>query len=391
MKKISGLAMILLLAAGALQAQNPADEEYIKAMTQNDPCQKVQMLKAYVTKYAGQGTQYENFAYVYLTLTPCASKPAAESIKYGEKAITMSGVDDDSKAQILATIAGLYLNEAGGLDKAKSFGQQLIDFANAAKAKDASTAAKWNQFAGAGMFIQGQAAEKAKDYQGAAASYIAAYKVLKNPSIAATLKKLGKTLYDAKQFDAAETIYREFYAAAKDSESAIILGQTLFKSGKTDEALGIFKETYAKKKSGELAYNIGIILANQAKTNPAVMQEAIAMLLEASFLYPAQAQNARNMAQSLFFTGSKDAKYNELVAKMGEHTEAIAVLTKTFNEKYGDKSEEEMSDGEKRSMQKILDAIEVEKTAIAGLEAQQKTYIDKFNALVAQAKTRLGK
>jgi len=391
MKKMLGLAMILLLGAGALLAQNPADEEYIKAMTQNDACQKVQLLKAYVQKYAGQGTQYENFAYVYLTLTPCASKPAAESIKYGEKALTMSGVDDDSKAQILATIAGLYLNEAGGLDKAKSFAQQLIDFSTAAKAKDASAAGKWNQFAGAGMFIQGQAAEKAKDYQGAANAYIASYKVLKSPQIAATLKKLGKTLYDAKQFDAAETIYREFYAAAKDAESAIILGQTLFKSGKTDEALAIFKEAYGKKRTGELAYNIGIILANQAKTNPAVMQEAIATLLEASFLYPAQAQNARNMAQSLFFTGGKDAKYNELVAKMDEHSKAVATLTETFNSKYGDKDTEEMSESEKRSMQKVLDAIEVEKKALAAVEAEQKTYVDKFNALVAQVKTRLGK
>ncbi len=391
MKTTLALAMILLLGAGALLAQNPADEEYIKAMTQNDPCQKVQLLKAYVQKYAGQGTQYENFAYVYLTLTPCASKPAAESIKYGEKALTMSGVDDDSKAQILATIAGLQLTEAGGLDKAKSFAQQLIDFANAAKAKDASAAAKWNQFAGAGMFIQGQATEKAKDYQGAANAYIASYKILKSPQIAATLKKLGKTLYDAKQFDAAETIYREFYAAAKDADSAIILGQTLFKSGKTEEALAIFKEAYGKKKTGELAYNIGIILAKQAQTNPTVMQEAITTLLEASFLYPAQAQNARNMAQSLFFTGSKDAKYNELVAKMEEHNKAIATFTETFNSKYGDKDQEEMTDSEKRSMQKLLDAIEVEKKAVAAVEAEQKTYIDKFNALIAQTKTRLGK
>lgn len=391
MKKTLGLAMILLLAAGALLAQNPADEEYIKAMTQNDPCQKVQLLKAYVQKYAGQGTQYENFAYVYLCLTPCASKPAAESIKFGEKAVTMSGVDDDSKAQILATIAGLSLSEAGGLDKAKSFAQQLIDFANAGKAKDAGAAAKWNQFAGAGMFIQGQAAEKAKDYQGAAAAYIASYKILKSPQIAATLKKLGKTLYDAKQFDAAETIYREFYAAAKDPESAIILGQTLFKSGKADEALGVFKEAYGKKKTGELAYNIGIILAKQAQSAPTVMPDAITALLEASFLYPAQAQNARNMAQSLFFTGSKDVKYNELVTKMEEHTKAIAELTQTFNTKFGDKDEEEMTDSEKRSMKKVLDAIEVEKQAVAALEAQQKTYIDKFNQLVAQVKTRLGK
>ena len=88
MKRI--LMTVLLLAVvttGFLAAQNEADDAYVKAMTQSDPCQKVQALKAYVQKYAGKGTQYENFANVYLCLTPCPSQPAAEKIQYGEKAL----------------------------------------------------------------------------------------------------------------------------------------------------------------------------------------------------------------------------------------------------------------------------------------------------------------
>ena len=388
MKKTVWIALsLLVLAAPYLAAQSPADEEYVKAMQQTDGCQKIQLLKAWLGKYAGQGSQYEQFANAYICLTPCPSKNAAEAVQYGEKALTMSGLDDTTKVQLMSTVSAL-ATSIGQTDKAKAAAQQLIDLGQAKKSADP---AQWTKIIGAGYYLQGQAAEKAKDWGGAAQSYIQSYGILKDPKIAAQLRKIGKSLYDSKQFDAAEKVYREFYASAKDAESAVLLGQTLYKSGKTDEALAIFKEAYAKKKTGELAYNIGIIVAKQAQTDPAKATEAINTLLEASFLYPAQSQNAMNMAQSLFFTATKDVKYNELVAKIQEHNKAIEEYTKTYNSKIEGKSEDDLSESDKKVMQKLLDAIEVEKEAIKKLEAEQKVYLDRFNQLVAQAKSRAGK
>ncbi len=378
---------LLLLLAPFLTAQSAADEEYIKAMQQSDGCQKVQLLKAWIGKYAGQGSQYEHFAYAYFCLTPCTTKNAQEAAQYGERALAMGGLDDPTKIQLMSTVSALYTG-VGQTDKARAAAQQLIDLAQANKSKDP---AQWTKIIGAGYYLQGQAAEKAKNLNAAADAYIQSYGILKDPKIATQLRKIGKSLYDAKQYAAAEKIFREFYAAAKDADSAVILGQTLYKSGKTDEALAVFKEAYGKKKTGELAYNIGIIVARQAKDNPAQASEAINYLLEASFLYPPQSQNAMNMAQSLFFTASKDVKYNELVAKINEHNKAIEEYTKTYNSKIEGKSEDDLSESDKKILQKLLDAIEVEKQAIKKIEAEQQVYVDRFNQLVTQAKAKLGK
>lgn len=388
MKKSLWTALSLLaLMAPFISAQSPADEEYIKAMQQTDGCQKIQLLKAWLGKYSGQGSQFENFANAFVCLTACPSKNAAEAIQYGEKALTMSGLDDGTKVQLMSTISALYTS-LGQAAKAKAAAQQLIDLGQANKSKDPD---QWTKIIGAGYYLQGQAAEKAKDWGGAAQAYIQSYGILKDPKITVQLKKIAKSLYDSKQYDAAEKIYREFYSASKDAESAVILGQTLFRNGKTDEALAVFKEAYAKRKTGEIAYNIGIIVARQAQENSAQAPEAINYLLEASFLYPAQAQNAMNMAQSLFFTATKDVKYNELVAKINEHNKAIEEYTKTYNSKIEGKTEDDLSANDKQIMQKLLEAIEAEKQAIAKIQAEQQVYVDRFNQLVAQAKGRVGR
>ncbi|MHB8093710.1 MAG: tetratricopeptide repeat protein [Candidatus Aminicenantales bacterium] len=384
MKRILLTAVILMIAVtGFLSAQNEADEAYIKAMTQSDPCQKVQALKAYIAKYAGKGTQYENFAYVYLCLTQCASKPLAETNQYGEKALTMSGVDDLNKSTILATMAQLNINAGQNLDKAKAYAGQLIALGKANQAKDPADA-QWGKLVGAGHYLQGQAAEKAKDMGGAAESYIAAYSILKNPQIMAQIKKLAKTLYDAKQFGEAEQVFRTLYNQSKDSESALILGQTLYKNNKPDEALALFKEAYAKKRTGELAYNIGIILA---KKSP---QEAIDYLLEASFLYPAQSSQALGMAQGIFFGSSSDSKFNDTIKQIQEKTKKIDDLTKTFNTKFVDKNEEDLTDAEKAEMQKILADIDVQKKEIAKLQSASSDMTTKWTKRMEDVKKRLG-
>lgn len=388
MKKITWTAVIMLLTLAGLVLAQSADEEYIRAMQLNDPCQKTQALKAYLSKYSGKGTTYEHYAWAFLCLTPCPSKSDQESIQAGEKALAMAGIDDNTKVELLMTLSALY-SRANQTEKANSYAEQLIAFAKANREKDPSQSLQWTKIMGAGYLLIGQAHEKAKNLSAAADAYINAYQLIKDPKISASLRKIGKTLYDGQRYAEAEKIFRHFYAAAQDSESAIILGQTLFKSGKTDEALKIFKEAYARKKSGELAYNIGIILANKAKTDASVTQEAINVLIEAGLLYPPQSKQALGIANSLFLGDNKELK--ESFAKIEEHKKAIEELTKTFNDRFGDKSEDELSDREKQALQKLREAIATEQEAINKLQAQQKSVIDKFNQLVAQVKARLGK
>lgn len=389
-KLIPILTVLALAAAPFLSAQNQADDDYVKAMMESDPCKKVQGLKDFIAKHGGKGSQYENFAYAFLCLTPCPTKPPKESIEYGEKALTFSGLDDVTKIQVLLTLSGLYSEMGQNLDRAQTHAAEAIKISRANKDKEPSEAAQWNQFMGAGHFARGQALEKAKNFTGAVDDYASAYGLLKNPQILAALRKTGKVLYDDKNYAGAEKAFRAAYNIAKDFESGTLLGLTLLRGGKTDDALPILKESYAKKRTGELAYNIGLILARKAKSDSRQADEAIRYLLEASFLHPTQSQQAMSLAESLFFTANKELRYNENIKEMQEKVAFLNELTEDYNKRFGDKSEADLTAADRRAIENLTENIERQQADIERLEAAQKAAVDKFNRLIAETKKRLG-
>jgi hypothetical protein len=375
--------MTLFFLLSGLVAAQSADEDYLKAMQLSDPCQKIQALEAYINKYAGQGTTNEHWAYAYYCLENCPTKNAQKAAEYGEKALTMSGIDGQTKMQLLATIPILY-NSAGQADKAKAAARKLIDFG-----KSSSDAKLGAQLQAGGYVMIGQFAEKAGDYGAAAENYITAYGILKDPSISKQLNGLAATLYKSQRFADAEKVFRQFYAADQGPESAALLGQTLYKQNKVDEALAIYKEGYAKKKTPSLAYNIAIILNTKVKDDPALTNETISALIEAAILNPPQQKNLLGAAQNLFVGQDKDLASSN--AKIEEHKKAIEEFNKTIDAKFGNKTEDELSESDKRLLKTLNANIEAENQAIAAIQAGQKGVLDKFNALVAQVRTKLGK
>ncbi|HHF43122.1 MAG: hypothetical protein DRI99_07210 [Candidatus Aminicenantes bacterium] len=384
-------ALTLLLAPLAM-AQSEADQAYIKAMTAQSAAQKAKLLKEYISKYAGQGTKYENFAYANLCLLQYPGKTPQETINYGEKALALGGLDDLTKAQVLIQVAGIYTATGQNLSKAQQYAAQIIQVAKANKAKAAnSNAAKqWQNFQGAGYFIQAQAMEKAKNYSGALKAYLNSYSILKNKQIITSLKKIGKALYDSKKYNEAAQAFKLPATSLNDYPSLVFYAKSLHRAGKTSEALKYYKQAYNQQKSGEIAYNIGIILAARSKTNPAVSQEAIDYLLQAAFLSQSYSEKAMKLAESLFFTQNPSLKYNETVKELADRAKKLENLTNTFNTKFGNKDEEELSEAEKEEMQNLLKQIEAEQQAIQKLEAQQKAALEKFNQLIAQTKQKLG-
>jgi len=392
--KIAILFVIAPLLFAPLFAQTECDDAYVKAMTAQTAGQRAQMLKDFIAKCGGKGSQYENFANANLSLLDYPGKTAADAISYGEKALALGALDDLTKCQLLVQLSALYSQNGQNLDKAKSYAQQVIEAAKAAKAKEAedsgASPAQWNRFIGAGHFALGQAQEKAKDYKGAVDSYASSYTILKNPQILASIKKLGKTLYDAKAYADAEKAFRAAYTATKDDAIAVIYAQSLYRNNKDAEALALFKEIYAKKKTGELAYNIGIIMAKDAKTNPALTNEAIRYLLEAAFTYPSQSKQAMQLAETLFFLNNKELRYNETVTEIQAKAKKIEELTKTYNSKFGNKEEDELNNTEKAEMQSLLAEIEIENKELQKLQSEQNMAIAKFNKLMEDTKQRLG-
>ena len=392
-KFLFSVAIVALLFA-PLFAQNECDDAYIKAMTEKNPGQQAQLLKTFLANCAGKGSQYENFANANLSLLNYPGKTPAEAISYGEKAIALGGFDDLTKCQVLIQVSALYSQSGQNLEKAKSYALQVTEVAKAAKAKETegstTSASQWNKLIGAGYFAMGQAQEKAKDYKGAVDSYANSYSILKNPQIMASIKKLGKTLYDAKAYADAEKAFQAAYNVTKDNDIAAVYAQSLYRNNKDAEALALFKEIYGRQKSGEVAYNIGIILAKEAKTNPAATTEAIRYLLEASFTYAAKSQEAMKLAETLFFLNNKELKYNETVTAIQAKGKKIEELTNAYNTKFGDKDEEDLSDSEKAEMKTFLANIEAEKKALEKLQAEQNMSIAKFNKLLEDTKVRLG-
>jgi tetratricopeptide (TPR) repeat protein len=390
-------AVTILVALFCLPAILPAqsaeaDEAYIKAMTATSPAERAQLLKDYIGKFAGKGSKYENFAYANLSMSPYPGKTARETIDYGEKALALGGLDDMTQAQLLIQLSAIYGEQGQNIEKAKSLAHRVIELAKAAKAKESDPAAanQWNMLVGAGTFALGQASEKGKDLKGALDAYLGSYAILKNPQILASIKKLGKALYDAKAYGEAERAFKLAYQTSKDFDSIAFYAKSLYRNNQKDEALVLFKEAYAKQKSGEIAFNIGIILAGSAKTNSSLSGEAIRYLLEASMLSPTNAQQAMSLAESLYFTSNKDLKYNENVQQIEAVGQKIEALTKTYNSKVEGKDEEDLDEAAKKELKSLLAQIEAEKKTLDKLQKEQELVVAQFSKLIEETKLRLG-
>jgi len=390
-KTVLSMIILFLLVYSYLPAQNSsASEAYIKAMTSNSPEERVRLLKDYLSKFSGQGSEYENFANANLALLNYSGKTQKDTTRYGEKALTLGGLDDLTKCQVLVTVAGVYSNSGENLEKAKTYSMQAVNAAKANKDKEDSgaTPAQWNQLVGAGYYVHAQAMEKTNNNSGAVDSYIASYNILKNKQIATSLANLGKSLYEAKSYAAAEKAFKIATPILGDFGSTVLFAKTLHRLDKKDEALKYYKQAYTKQKSGEIAYNIGLILAGKTQSNPALTNETIQYLLDASFLSPANSKKAMDLAERLYF--NKDPKYNESIKAIAEKSKNIEDLTNTFNQKFGEKTEEELSDAEKNEMQDILKKIEAEQNAIAKLQSEQQLVLESFSKLIENTKQKLG-
>lgn len=394
MKKtaLTALALILFTYASLPAQTDDANQAYIKAMTTQNVTERVKLLKEYLAKYAGRGTPYENFVYASLCVLNYQGKTTKETIEYGEKALALGGLDDLSKCNVLLTVSAIYSQRGQNLEKAKNYAFQVVQIAKANKNKESTDATpeQWNKFIGAGYFTHGQALEKAKYFKEAVNSYINSYKILKNAQIANSLKDVGKSLYKFKFYKEAEKAFEIPVSVLKDYASIYFYAKTLHRNKKKEEALKYYKQAYGKQKSGDVSYNIGIILADKTNSNPSVSQEAIRYLLDASFLSAANSKKAMELSEHLFFNLNKELKYNENVKELQKKSKKLEALTSTFNSKFGEKDEEDLSGAEKKEMEALLDEIESEKKAIQKLEAEQKIVLDKFNKLIEEAKQRLG-
>ncbi len=389
MKKTALIAIALVLFAySPLLAQDPANDEYIKAMTTNEMAQRVKLLKEWLNKYGGTGHQYENFANATICTAQYTGKTAADTIQYGEKAMSIGGLDDSTKAQVLATIASVYLQQDPS--KARNYGNQLIQTSTAAKGKkeQEGQGQLWDRFIGAGHLIQAEAYKKENNPKSALDAYLKCYNILKTKEIATSVAQMGKSLFDKKDYANAEKAFQLAVPALGDFGSITLYAKTLHRAGKKPEALKYYKQSYEKRKTGEVAYNIGILMAPQAQSSAAVAQETIQYLLDASFLSQANSESAMKLAEGLYF--HHNPGYNRKVQAIQARMPDLEALTKEYNDKFGEKDVEDLSTAEKSEMDSLLGLIEIEQKAVEKLQAEQQAELGKFTQMVEQTKQKLG-
>ncbi len=388
MKRIALIALALVLIAfSPLSAQDPANDEYIKAMTTSDLGQRVRLLKDWLNKYGGSGHQYENFACATICTTQYTGKTPADTIKYGENALNLGSLDGSTKSQVLVHVASVYLGQNPA--KARNYANQLIKTATNEKSQKANdgSAKAWDQLIGAGHYLQGEAFKKENNHKSAVDSLIKSYNILKTKQIVTSLAQSGKSLYDSKDYASAEKAFRVAVPALGDFGSITLYAKTLHHAGKKTDAIKYYKQSYQKRKTGEVAYNIGLLLAPQAKSNASVANETIQYLLDASFLSQANSQKAMKMAEGLYF--HHNPEYNQKVQAIQAKNQSLEQLTKSFNNKYGDKAEEDLSEAETKEMESILARIDSEQKAITQLQTDQQNALGQFTQLVEQTKQKL--
>lgn len=392
MKKIVLTSMVLgLFFCSLLPAQeSTAKEEYIKAMTASDVNQRASLLKDWLSKYGGKGMENENFANATLCLLPYEGKTAAEVINYGERALELGGLDVNTKCQVLINLASTLTNQGQNLDKAVSYGSQVVQTAKSAKSssQDSKSADAWNRMIGAGYYTQAQAMKKAGNHKGAIENYITSYNILKNKQIISELAVLGKELYEKKQYSDAAKALKTANEVLNTFATTSFYAKALHRSGKREEALKHYKQAFSKQKSGEVAYNTGILLAAKAENDPSVVDEAVEYLLYAGFLSQANSEKAMKLAEGLYF--STKSSYNETVKELAAKVEELEKLTATFNERFGEKNEEDLTEEEKKEVEEMRKEIKSLQETINQLQDEQKKELDKFNALIERIKNKLG-
>ena len=391
MKRIAlTLTALILVLCSTLAAQDTAaNDEYITAMTNNDPSQRAQLLKGWLDKYGGTGHQYENFANATVCAAQYPGKTQAETIKYGEAALKIGGLDTSTKAQVLTIVAAMYVSTGNNLSQAKTYAGQVVQIANTAKGQsaEAGNAKVWDQMSGSAHFIQGQAFEKENNLNGAVDAYANSYRILKNKQIATSLAQLGKSAYEAKDYATAEKAFIIAVPALDNFGTTTLYAKTLHRAGKKNDAIKYYKQSYNKRKTGEVAYNLGILLANGG-SNASVANEAIEYLLSASFLSPANSEKAMKLAEGLYF--KQNPQYNQIVTDIQTKTKNLEQMTNTFNGKYGDKEEDDLTDAEKKEIATLLANIEKAQKDLTALQTQQQTELEKFQTRISQTKQKLG-
>ena len=263
MKKLTFLLMIALVTISITYSQDydNAGMDYTKALYENKTASsRITALKKYISTYTDKSNKFVKLAYYQLALNYFENKNYSNAVKTGEKTLRLGNIGTGEEARlnlVLANSFGIKSYSGFNKDKALKYISKAISLGNEASDNDViSTARKLKKS------LTGPPPKKISPEQ-----------------------KI-KMHYSDEEFKQAISYYNSLKSSDKNnSEIKKIYAYSLFKAKRYDSALTVFRSLYENDKKGVFPKYIGDIYSKKAKSNSSFHSSAAINYLEASVLY----------------------------------------------------------------------------------------------------------
>ena len=398
MMKLQAVALILLLAVSFAWAQDMenAGIDYTTALTKKG-AERIAALETYIKNYpdASQNV-FTKLAYYWLTVDYYNSKNYDKSIRNGEKALSLGGLEAKLEAGIyliLGSSFGVKSYSGYSLDKAMKWADKAIDFSQ-----------------------KNDISDIAKDANTLKSALSGANKPAK---VLTSLEKIG-VLYTQKKYEDAISMYNSFGETDKRDEKIFeIYARSLMAANKLDAAIKEFTAAYVKSRKAINAERLGNIYLEKAKKDKSFYDQAITYYIEAGLLYKNEKNTSRQEAllknaQFWLFEkynfNAKIKKYNASVKPVKPVVSNVKEIQKLerdldklerqLSEQYGDVEypgyEQDKLDNIQAQIDKLKSgskkpaADDPNAAAAAELMKEQQRIEAEFKTLTAQAKKKLG-
>ncbi len=398
MMKLRTIALICLLFVSVAWAQNMenAGIDYTTALTKKAGAERIAALETYIKNYPNAAQNvFTKLAYYWLTVDNYNTKNYDKTIRNGEKALSLGGLEAKLEASIylmLGSSFGVKSFSGYNKDKAMMWADKAIDFSQKNDVSDIAKDAKAlkNELSGANRPVK----------------------------VLTSLEKIG-VLYTQKKYEEAISAYNSFGETDKQDEKIFELyARSLMAANKLDAAIKEFNEAYAKNRKAINAERLGNIYLEKAKKDKKFYDQAINYYIEAGLLYKNEKNTSRQNAllKNAQFWLFEKYDYNARIKKYNATVKPVKPvasneneikqlqreydkLERKLNETYGDV---EMPMYEQDKLDKIQDQIDKLKAGnkkpaddpnaavAAELMKEQQRIEAEFKTLSDQAKKKLG-
>lgn len=274
-KKIIAATILFFFVSVFFVSAKEKDDLYLKAVGEKNLETKIGLLKEYIDKYGTEkDDKYIKFIYIQAVDTSYRLKNYDDTIRYGELAVGIEGIDPSNKLNVLFEIANAFYITKKDLDKAMNYAESIIELSKEGikeLEKSGQDKARADQFINNyKMFYLAPAYKlqalvlfnKNKDdaaiIKQAAEKALLAYEIDKSESTATQIFGYAYNLSTKSQFQEAISLAEKVLNKENPKFNEVhFLGVLYFKIKDRDKALYYFETAYKLKPQADLALKIG--------------------------------------------------------------------------------------------------------------------------------------